>query len=100
MVDSRLFKHWVLISKGSDGVMTYKAKDALPDNTNKDVQEGFELKPNGEFIRYEMSPSQSPMRYTGKYKIERNTLYTRFKNQYLDSLFRIEEVDDSVLKII
>jgi hypothetical protein len=99
MVDSRLFKHWVLVSKGSDGMMIYKPKDALSDNKSEVEQEGFEIKPNGEFIRYELSPSQSLVRYKGNYKIEGNTLYTRFKNQYLDSLFRIEEVGDNVLKI-
>jgi hypothetical protein len=100
MVDSRLFKHWVLINKGRDGVMTFKPKDALSDDTRKVEQEGFEIKPDGGFIRYEMSPNQSLVRYTGKYKIDGNTLYTRFKNQYLDSLFRIEEIGDDILKII
>jgi hypothetical protein len=100
MVDSRLFKHWVLVSKGSDGVMIYKPKDALSDNTIEVEQEGFEIKPDGEFIRYEMPARQSLVRYIGKYKIDGNTLYTRFKNQYLDSLFRIEELSDDVLKII
>jgi hypothetical protein len=100
MVDSRLFKHWVLTSKEDNGVMIYKPKDALSGNTNEVEREGFEIKPDGEFIKYELSPDRSPVRYVGKYKIQGNTLYTRFKNQYLDSLFRIVEVGDNILKII
>ena len=99
MVDSRLFKHWVLASKGDDRTMIYTPKEALSDNTHEIEQDGFELKPDGEFIKYELSHDGSPVRYSGRYEIKGNTLYTRFKNQYLDSVYRLVEVGDNVLKI-
>jgi hypothetical protein len=99
MVDSRLFKHWVLATKMNDGTMIYTPKEALSDDTHEIEQAGFELKPDGEFVKYELSHTGSPVRYSGKYEIKGNTLYTRFKNQYLDSVYRLDEVGDNVLKI-
>ncbi len=81
------------------GIMIYRPKEILSSGTEVE-KDGFEIKPDGEFIRYELSPNRSLVRYVGRYEIEGNTVYTRFKNHYLDSLFRIEELNDDVLKIV
>jgi hypothetical protein len=99
MVDSRLFKHWVLRSKAGSGVMIYGPKDTMSRATEVE-KDGFEIKPNGEFIKYELAPNELPVRHMGRYEIQGNTVYTRFKNHYLDSLFKIEELNDNVLKIL
>jgi hypothetical protein len=95
MVDSRLFRHWVLTDKGDDGTMIYTPKEALSDNAHEIEQDGFELKPDGEFVKYESGSVHS----RGKYEIKGDTLYTRFENQYLDSAYRVMELDDNVLKM-
>ena len=79
--------------------MIYTPKEASSDNAHEIEQDGFELKPDGEFVKYESSHAGSPVYYSGKYEIKGDTLYTRFKNQYLDSAYRLVELDDNVLKI-
>lgn len=99
MVDSRLFNHWVQTGKEDNGLKIYTPKKALSDATKEMEQDGFELKPDGKLVKYELSPSGSPVRYNGNYKIEGNTLYSYFKNHYQDSLYKIVELGDDVLKI-
>jgi hypothetical protein len=98
MTDSRLFNHWVLTGKGDNGVMIYTPKKALSDTTEENERDSFDIKPDGEFIKYESSEG-SPVSYIGKYKIDGNILYTYFKNHYLDTLYKIVELGDNVLKI-
>ena len=100
MVDSRLLKSWVLTGKEDNDVKIYSPKKALADTRQETEQDGFELKPNGELVKYELSPAGSPVRSVGKYKIDGNTLYTYFENHYQDSPYKIVELGDNVLKII
>jgi hypothetical protein len=99
MVDSRLFNHWILKSKEDSDVRVYTPKKAISDTIHEAKEDSFEIKPDGKFIKYEISSSGSPVAYTGRYEIEGDTLYTYFDNHYLDSMFRIVELGDNILKI-
>ncbi|MGB5090948.1 MAG: hypothetical protein WBN72_08405 [Nitrososphaeraceae archaeon] len=100
MVDSRLFNHWVLKGREENGIRIYTPKKRGLDNSQQlENKDSFEIKENGEFIKYETSGSGIPVRYFGRYEIKGNELYTQFKNHYLDSILIIEELEDKVLKI-
>lgn len=99
MVDSKLFNYWVLTGQENKGTRVYTPKKAALGDTQQTEKEGFEIKENGEFIKYEISPAGTPMRYIGHYEISGNTLSSYFKNHYLDSMFTIVALDDNVLKI-
>jgi Lipocalin-like domain len=101
MVDSKLCNHWVFTGKENNGIRVYRAKKAASDNTQQiENEDSFEIKDNGEFIKYMMSPDGMSKQLVGRYEIEGNTLYARFKNHYLDSMFTIEALDENnVLKI-
>ena len=98
VTDPRFLDHWVLTDRGKDNLKIYTRKRALTDS-QLIRKEGFELKENDEFIKYDLSHTGTPVRSSGKYKIEGDILYTRFKNQYLDSAYRIVEINDNLLKI-
>ncbi len=100
MSDPRIFNRWVLTGKTDEGIKIYAHKNEKSDAKQEIERNGLELKPNGELVRYELSPKGSLVQYTGKYKIDGNTMYTYFKNHYLDSLYKIVELNDKVLKII
>jgi hypothetical protein len=100
MVDSKLFNYWVLTGQENKGIRVYTTKKAAVDNTQQiENEDSFEIKENGEFIKYVISPAGRPMRFIGHYEIEGNTLHSRFKNHYLDSMFNIVALNDKVLKI-
>jgi hypothetical protein len=99
MVDTRLLKHWVLTKIGDDGIRTYTPKESTSDTVREIEGDGFELKQDGTFIKYGSSNTGSPFSYTGKYEIEGDTISTRFKNHYLDSKLKIENLDDNLLEI-
>jgi hypothetical protein len=98
MVDSKLFNYWVLTGQ-NNGIRIYTSKKVPDDTRQIENDDGFEIKENGEFIKYEMSPTGEPTRYIGRYEIKGNELYTHFKNHYLDSMFTIVALEDNVLKI-
>ena len=100
MVDSKLFNYWVLTGQENNGIRVYTPKKAALDNTQQiENEDSFEIKENGEFIKYVISPAGRSMRYIGRYEIEVNTLYSNFKKHYLDSMFNIVALNDKILKI-
>ncbi|HKG30934.1 MAG TPA: lipocalin family protein [Nitrososphaeraceae archaeon] len=101
MVDSKLFNYWVLTGKENNGIRIYGPKNTASGNAQQvENEDSFEIKENGEFIKYMMSPDGTPRRYIGRYEIKGDTLYSYFKNHYLDSMFTIVALDDNnVLKI-
>ena len=100
MSDPRIFNHWVLRDKTGDGIKIYEPKDERSGTKQEIEKDGLELKSDGELVRYKLSSNGSPVRFTGEYKIDGDTIYTYFKNHYLDSLYKIVELDDNMLKII
>lgn len=100
MVDPKLFNYWIITGQEDNGIRLYKPKKAALGNTQQiENEDSFEIKENGKFIKYMMSPEGTPRRYTGRYEIEGNILHSYFKNHYLDSMFTIVELDNDVLKI-
>jgi hypothetical protein len=100
MVDSKLFNYWVLTGQENNGIRVYTPKKAALNNTQQiENEDSFEIKEDGEFIKYVMSPAGKTMRFIGRYEIEGNTLYSHFKNHYLDSMFNIVALNDKILKI-
>jgi hypothetical protein len=99
MIDSKLFKHWVLTNTREDGTRTYTPKKAMSDTVREIEGEGFELKQDGTFIEYSGSDTGPSISYTGKYEIVGDTIYTHFKNHYLDSRLKIKDLDDNLLQI-
>jgi Lipocalin-like domain len=100
MVDSKIFNHWLLTDKESNGIRVYRPKkDVLLDAQQTENEDSFEIKENGEFVKYMASPDGTLRSHIGRYQIEGNTLHSYFKNHYLDSMFVIESLDNDVLKI-
>jgi hypothetical protein len=98
MVDPKLLKLWALNSTKDNGNKTYKPKTSMPE-TGQEMGEGFELKPDGTFIQYWRSDAGKLLSYTGKYEIDGDSIITHFKNHYLDSRLKIENLDDDQLEI-
>jgi hypothetical protein len=102
MVDPKLFNHWVLTEKEKNGIRVYRPKTAVSDKAPQiENEDSFEIKQNGEFIKYIVSSDGRQKSYVGRYEIDGNTLRSYFKNHYLDSICVIEALDDAnnVLKI-
>lgn len=100
MIEPKLFDYWVLTDKENNGIRVYTPKKTAIDNTQQiEKEDSFEIKENGEFIKYMISPAGKTMRFIGRYEIEGNTLHSYFENHYLDSMFNIVALDDKVLKI-
>lgn len=100
MVDSKLFNHWILTGKENNGIKVYRAKKVALGNTHKiEYEDSFEIKENGEFVKYMRSSDGNPRPYVGRYEIQGDTLHSYFKNHYLDSMFTIVSLDNNVLKI-
>lgn len=98
MVDPKLLKVWVLTNTKDNGIRTYKPKASMPE-TEQEIREGFELKADGTFIQYLGSDAGKPLSYKGKYEIDGDSITTQFKNHYLDSRLKIEDLDDDLLEI-
>ena len=102
MVDRKLFNHWVLTEKQKNGKRVYRPKTAVSGKAQQmQNEDSFEIKENGEFVKYIVSPDGKSRSYVGRYEIDGNILRSYFKNHYLDSMCEIEELDgdNNVLKI-
>ncbi len=102
MIGPKLFNYWVLTSKENNGIRVYRPKNAaLANGQQIEDEDSFEIKENGEFIKYGISPDGTQMRYDGRYEIQGNAICAYFKNSYLDSMFEIVAFDDNnnLLKI-
>jgi hypothetical protein len=101
MVDSKLFNHWILTGKENNGIKVYTPKKATSTDGQKiENEDSFEIKENGEFIKYMKSTDGTQRPYVGRYDIQGDTLHVFFKNHYLDTMFTILALDDNnVLKI-
>ena len=100
MVDPKLLKHWVLKNKLEDGTMTYTPKKVMQDNAQETEEDGIELKEDGTFIKYIGSHTGHPYSYTGEYEIVGDTIRTYFEAHYLDTVLKIEKLEDNLLQII
>lgn len=97
-----LFNRWVF-SKDSGGIKIYRPSTSL--SGEKQRQEGeqgdaFEIKKNGEFIRYTVTDSGTPVENVGRYEIKGDTVYVYFPDHYSDLMFTLKSVDKDSLKII
>src|SRR5215213_1481860 len=102
MVSSKLFNYWVPRSKENNGIRVYRPKKtALENGDQVDYEDSFEIKENGEFIKYGIFADGTQRAYNGRYEIHGNIIYTYFKNSYLDSMLEIVALDDNnkILKI-
>lgn len=101
MTDSKLFNHWIMTGKENNGIRVYRPKKAISTDTQKiENRESFEIKENGEFIRYITSPDGTERRYVGRYQFEGDTIHVFFENHYLDTMFTVVALDEgNVLKI-
>ena len=77
MVDPKLFNYWVLTGQENSGIRVYKPKKAALGNTQRiGNEDSFEIRENGQFIKYMMSTEGTPRPYIGRYEIEANTLHS------------------------
>ena len=97
--NSKLFNHWILTKEDDNGIKVYRTKDPESGNKMETEKDGFEIKENGEFIQHKTSRDGKHRAFKGRFEIEGNTVYSRFKNTYLDSMFTIVELDDYTLKL-
>jgi len=77
----------------------YQAKDPDSVSLDKVEEDGFELRKNGEFIKYSVDFSGTQMQTVGHFKVKGNTVYVYFDDPYLDSVFNIVSLDEETLKI-
>jgi Lipocalin-like domain len=100
MVNPKLFNQWILTGKENNGIRVYSAKKIALGNTHQiENEDSFEIKENGEFVKYMTSPEGNPSPYVGRYEIQGDTLHSYFKNHYLDSMFTIVSLHNNVLRI-
>ncbi len=99
MTNSKLFGRWILQNKENNGIKVYTDNESeIKKNLNTE-RDGFEIKENGEFIRFKIYHDGNTKEFKGQYIIEGNTLYSRFKNSYMDSMFIIVELNDHILRL-
>ena len=92
----RLYGRWILTEQQEGGIKVYQKTNKIEVSVG---DEGFEIKSNGEFIKYGKSFSGTPMKITGRFQLNENTLYAYFNDPYLDSMFTILSVDENTLKV-
>jgi hypothetical protein len=95
-LQEQLYKRWILSEQQEGGIKVYQKIDS---SKKGDVEEGFEIKPNGEFVKYGKSFSGRPMKITGRVQMDGNTVYAYFNDPYLDSMFTVLSVDENTLKV-
>jgi predicted lipase len=92
-----LFNRWIF-SDEAGGVRTYQASKAPHRQETED--DSFEIKENGEFVRYSKTESGVLIKNVGRFEIKENTIYVYFKDHYSDLMFSIVSVDNNALKVI
>ncbi len=98
-MDPRLINHWIHSqSENSTNIITYRAKKKI-NNTLSTENDSFELKKNGEFIQYYVSPNGKISLETGRFEIYNNSIYVSLNNPYQDFILDILYCDDNVLKV-
>ncbi len=95
-----IFKHWIHSrEEDTEGVRVYRPSDyKFPPSRGR---EGFELKKNGEFIRYGIGPTDRPQKITGTWKAEGgNQIRVSFEAQKQDSYtMQVVSCDERLLKV-
>ena len=95
-----IFKHWIHSREEDTGeIRVYRPNDyKFPPSRGR---EGFELKENGEFIRYRIGPTDRPQKMVGTWKVEKgNYLRVTFEGQRRESyIMQFVSLDEQVLKV-
>lgn len=93
-----IFKHWVHSrEEDTEEGSVYRPKDyKFPPARGRN---GFEIKENGEFIKYEIGPDDRPRKISGHWKQEGdNRIRADFEDQRTDSTtLDILMLDDKIL---
>jgi hypothetical protein len=94
-IPPELFKHWMHSREDRDSrpnVSVFRPSDyKFPPSRGR---RGFEIKRNGEFILYEIGPTDRPVRMVGKFTVEgpdRIKVYLENKNPFILRIVAIEE---------
>ena len=95
-----MFKHWIHSREEDTGeTRVYRPSNyKFPPSRGR---EGFELKENGEFIRYRIGPTDRPQKIVGTWKVEKgNHLRVTFEGQKRESyIMQFVSCDEQVLKV-
>lgn len=95
-----IFKQWIHSrEEDTEGVRVYRPSDYnFPPSRGR---EGFEIKENGEFIRYGIGPTDRRQKITGTWKVEENNkIRVTFEGQRQESYtIQILSCDEGVLKV-
>lgn len=95
-MDSKLISYWSYLSKdNSDNTLEFKREKKL----SKPTSNSFELKPNGQFIQYEVSSDGKTSATKGRYVVQDNLIYVNFDDPYKDFIFSIISNDNKSLRV-
>jgi hypothetical protein len=95
-MDSRLFKSWELFKENADGTMEFRQVNNF---LNKNPKNGFELRPNGEFLHKKVSSNGRVITTKGRFELKDNFIYVYFDDPYQDFIIRIISCQDKALKV-
>lgn len=96
-MDANLINFWELSSKKeSDKVLAYRRRKK---KSGKLADNSFELKPDGQFIQYNVSQEGKLRMKKGRYEIKDHFIYVNFDNPYEDFIINILYNDNKILKI-
>ncbi len=97
---SAIFKQWIHSrEEDTEKVKVYRPSDyQFPPSRGRD---GFEIKKNGEFIRYGIGPTDRPQKITGTWKAEgENQIRVSFEAQRQESYtMQVVSCDERLLKV-
>ena len=96
-MEPKLIGYWVHSpNKDSDGILVYSRRN---NDTKKPLHDSFELKPDGEFLKYKLSSEGRLSVSKGRFDIKDHFIYVNFDNPYQDFIFNIIYYDDDLLKV-
>ena len=95
-MNSRLFKAWELFKEHPDGTLDLRQVNTL---LEKNPKNGFELRPNGEFIYNKVSSGGRVTTNKGRFELKDNFIYVYFDDPYQDIIFRIISCGDKALTV-
>lgn len=99
-IDPNLINYWIHSpQEDQDEIITYRKKKSVTGNANNNTSNGFELKENGEFIKYTNSPEGILKSHSGHYQVYNKSIIVNFDDPYQDFILKIEYLDDNVLKV-